>query len=787
MRALHRKMLRDLWQLRGQALAIALVIASGVATYVMFLVTLDSLQLTRDTFYRDYRFPQVFSSLTRAPESLRARIAALPGVDKVDTRVVAPVTIDVAGFNEPVTGVITSVPDHGEPWLNKLYLRTGRGVDGARDDEVVVSEAFASAHGFVLGDSLHVTIKGHRKRLVIVGTAVSPEYINQLRPGGVFPDFKRYGVMWMARTPLAAAYDMDGAFNNVVLGLRNGGDALTVIDHLDQLLLPYGGVGAYPREDQISHRFLHEEFRQLENMSGMFPAIFLAVAAFLLNVVVTRLVATQREQVAALKAFGYGNGAITLHYVGLVMLIVLLGAALGVALGVWMGEQLSGIYSHFFRLPYLIFQVHPAVVAQAVFISAVSALLGIVFAVRRAARLKPAEAMRPEAPALYRQSWLERLGLRRWLSQPARMILRHLSRRPLKSLLSVLGIAFAAAIMMTGRFQGDTVGFMLHVQYQLSQRDDLSVNFVEPTSYRALYNLRALHGVEAVEVFRSVPVRLRAGHRSYRTGIQGLESGGEIKRVLDTALRPVNLPAEGLVLSGYLGELLRVKPGDMLTVEVLEGARPVRLVPVVAMVEQFIGVSAYMDLAALNRLMREAPTISGAYMLVDEPFRVEVYQRLKAMPRIMGTVVREQEIKNFHKTMNETMLFFTWVATLFAGVIAFGVVYNSARITLTERARELASLRVLGLTRGEISYILLGELALLTLAAIPLGLWLGRGLCAYIARTAQTDLYRVPLILEPATYAFAAVVVLLSALVSGLLVRRRLDELDLIAVLKTKE
>ena len=787
MRAIHKKMLRDLWHLRGQAFAIGLVIASGVATYVMFLVTLDSLTQTRDTFYRDYRFPEVFASLTRAPESLRSRIAALPGVDKVDTRVVAPVTLDIAGFPEPVTGLITSVPDHGEPWFNKLFLRAGRGVDGSRDDEVVISEAFAAAHQFEPGDSLYVTIKGRRKELRIVGTAVSPEYIHQLRPGGVFPDFKRYGVMWMARTPLASAYDMDGAFNNVVLSARAGARADDVIDQLDELLAPYGGVGAYPRKDQLSHRFLSEEFRQLENMSGMFPVIFLGVAAFLLNVVVTRLVSTQREQIATLKAFGYGNAQVTLHYAGLVMLIVLLGAAAGVVTGVWLGEKLSAIYTQFFRLPSLIFQIQPAVVLQALLISSVAAMAGILFAVRRAARLRPAEAMRPETPALYRQSWLERVGLRRWLSQPARMILRHLSRRPVKSLLTVVGIAFAAAIMMTGRFQGDTVGFMVHVQYNLSQRDDVAVTFVEPTSYRALYELQSLPGVERVEVFRSVPVRLRFAHRSYRTGIQGMQPGGDIKRVLDTALRPVSLPAEGIVLSDYLGKLLQVKPGDMLTVEVLEGSRPVRQVPVLGLVEQFIGVSAYMDLAALNRLLREGPTISGAYLMVDEPYRAEVYRRLKAIPRIAGTVVREQEIKNFHRTMNETMLFFTWVATLFAGVIAFGVVYNAARITLTERSRELASLRVLGLTRAEISYILLGELALLTLAAIPLGLWLGRWLCDLIARTAQTDLYRVPLILEPATYAFAALVVLLSALASGLLVRRRLDELDLIAVLKTKE
>src|SRR3569832_265680 len=351
MRAIHRKLLRDLWQLKGQALAIGLVIACGVATYVMFLVTLDSLKASRDGFYRDYRFAEVFAALKRAPEPLRLRIAEIDGIDKVDTRGVAPVTIDIAGFPEPVTGVITSVPDAGEPVLNKLYLRAGRMVDDGRADEVVVSEAFAAAHGFEPGDKLNVIIKGRRKQLTIVGTAVSPEYIHQLRPGGVFPDYKRYGVMRMARTPLGKAYDMKGAFNHGVLRLPRSAIAEAVGDALDALRATYGGVGAVAREDQLSHRFLFEEFRQLENLSNIFPAIFLAVAAFLLNVVVTRLVSLQREQIASLKAFGYGNRDVTLHYVELVMIIVVLGSLLGVAAGVWLGLNLSGIYSHFSDCP----------------------------------------------------------------------------------------------------------------------------------------------------------------------------------------------------------------------------------------------------------------------------------------------------------------------------------------------------------------------------------------------------------------------------------------------------
>lgn len=787
MRALDRKLWRDLWQLKGQAAAIAFVIAAGVATYVMFLATLQSLQSSRDSFYRDYRFGDVFAILKRAPETLEDRLRDIPGVSQVSTRVVAPVTIDIADFDEPVTGLITSLPDDHEPLLNDVLLRAGRRVMEGRDDEVVVSEAFADAHGFRPGDKIAVTIKGKRKQLTIVGTGISPEYIHQLSPGGIFPDYKRFGVLWMARTPLANAYEMEGAFNDVVLGLVKGADQDEVIDRLDSLLKRYGGNGAYGRADQPSHHFLHQEFRTLESLSGLFPAIFLGVAAFLLNVVVNRLVGMQREQIATLKAFGYSNVDVGLHYLKLVLVIVLIGSAIGLAAGAWLGYQLAEIYTIFFRLPYLSFRLQVSTAATGVVISAVAALIGTYFAVRRAAGLQPAQAMRPEAPAVYRKSLLERLGLRELLTQPSRMVLRHIGHRPVKSALSVLGIAFSVGILMTGRFQPDTVNFMMHLRYDLAHREDLTITFVEPTSRRAVYNLVGLPGVHYGEGFRRTPVVLHFGQYTHRTLIEGMERDGHLQRLIDAdTRRPVTLPTEGMVLTGYLADQLGLSVGDLITVDLLDQQRTVR-VPFAGRVTQTVGTFAYMDLRAMNRLLQEGDAISGAYLAIDPRDGADIYRELEAMPRVAGTVVREREVQNFRDTMEETMLFYTYVSTVLAGVIAFGVVYNSARITLTERSRDLASLRVLGFTRGEISYILLGELAIITLLAIPLGLYIGRGLCLFIAASLESDLYRVPLILEPSTYAFAATVVAIAAALSALVVRSRLDHLDLIGVLKTRE
>lgn len=787
-RALERKLLRDLWHLRGMVGAISLVILGGVSTYVMSRVTYESLAATLGHYYAQQRFADVFAGLARAPEALAGRLAALPGVERAETRVVADVTLEVEGYGDPVTGRIVSLPPQGEPRLNVPWLRIGRLPAPHADAEVTVSEDFAEAQGLGPGDRITAIIKGRRKPLTIVGLALSPEYMYAIPPGAVFPDYARYGILWMNRRALATAFEMEGAFNDVAFSLQRGASPGEVIDAADALLARYGGLGAYERKDQFSHRFITEELRGLETMATVFPVIFLGVAAFLLNVVVTRLVSLEREQIGTLKAFGYGTGRIVAHYLGLVAAMVTLGIAAGIGVGLWFARGMARIYQDFYSFPYLRAVLDPAVFLEAILVTAAAALGGTVLAVRRAAALPPAVAMRPEPPPMYRSTLLERAGLARRLAEPTRMILRHIARRPLRSAMTVLGIAAAAGILMITNFQRDAIGWMVEVQYVLASREDMTVMFTEPTPRRALYSLEGLDGVGRAEGFRSVPARLVFGHRSYRAALEGIEPGAELQRPLDASLEPVQVPREGLVLTDYLArEILGVAPGQVLVVEVLEGRRPVFEVPVAATTRQYLGVNAYMDREALNRLMREGPAISGARLAVDPERTADLYRELRGMPRVAGTVVRENSIRQFNEMMEQTILFFSFITALLGAFIAFGVVYNSARIALSERGRELASLRVLGFTHAEAGYILLGEIALLTLAALPIGFAFGYALSAYLAAAFASELYRVALVVEPATYALAASVVIGSFAASAVLIWLRIGRLDLVEVLKTRE
>ena len=786
MRPLSTKLARDLWRLRWQVLSIALVVASAIAAIVSFKSGLDSLDASRARYYAESRFAHVFVSLKRAPDPVAARLAAIPGVAAVETRVAAGVVLGVPGLDELAGGRLVSLPPEGGA-LNRLHLRSGRMPLSGRRGEVLASEQFALANGLAPGDSVGALVNGRWERLEIVGVALSPEYVYALGGGAFLTDNRRFGVLWMERGALAAAYDMAGAFNDAALALAPGAGERGVVEHVDRLLARYGGQGAYGRADQPSNHVISDEIRQNRSTGTVIPAFILAVAAFLLNVVLSRLVGTEREQIAVLKAFGYTSAEVARHYLGFAMAAVLLGAAIGIAAGLWLGNGLVGLYAEHFRFPDLRYRASWPLVGAAFAVSVAAAAAGALGAVRRAALLPPAEAMRPEEPARFGRGAVERLLPRGSLSPVGRIIVRNLTRRPLRTLASVLGVGLSVSLVFVVLFFFDGFGYSFDLQFRRAQRQDLTVVFTAPRAPGVRHDLARLPGVERVETFRGVPATMRAGHRSRRVTLLATEPGPELSRVLDRHGRPRAVPGRGLLLSQALADALGVEPGGVVTVEVQEGARQVLRVPVAATVDDLFGANAYVHPGYLARAMGEGPAVSGAHLAVEGGARERVNARLKETPLVAGVTSPASMLRNFEEQVAKNLYTNLLITAVFAGVIALGVVYNGARIALAERARELASLRVLGFTVHEIAVILLGEQAVLLVLGLPAGYAVGFGYAWLWSRWLNGEAYRVPMVLSPSSFVVSAAVICAMAVMAGLAVRRRLHHLDLVAVLKSRE
>lgn len=786
MNALDRKLRRDMVRLKGQAIAIALVMACGVTTLVASLGTQNSLEATRAAYYERFRFAHVFATATRAPDSLLARIGRIEGVSGVGARVAAAGIADVRGFIEPVAVRTVSLDARAARPLNGLYLRRGRMPEDGHGDEVAVDDNFAEAHGLRPGDTLSVTVLGTKHTFRIVGTALSPEFIYAIAPGDIIPDPKRFAVVWAPEPALAAMTDMEGAFNDLVLMLLSGTDPRGVIEAVDEILDPYGGAGAIAREHQVSHSFLQAELDQLDALARIVPPVFLLVAAFLVQMTLTRLVALEREEIGLLKALGYRSGTIAMHYVKLALLVGVVGAAIGVAAGIWLGRGLTALHAENYRFPFLIFRPNAALYVFSIALAGGTALAGALGAVRRVLALAPAVAMSPPAPLAYRTLALER-ALFAFLSPPARMALRHLTRHPLRSSLASIGVAASAGLLITAFYNLDALDEMIDVTFFLTERQDATLALAEPAGPAALSAARRLPGVLRAEPVLTIPATLSKGPRERKVGIRGSPRAPALGRILDGDLKPVTLPPHGLVVSERLASVLDVEAGETVRVQVLSGARREAEVPLRAVIRSYFGLAAYMDIDALARLTGTGPRLNAVNLDLDEARVPDLYAAAKETPSIAGLSLLKRVLAEFRGTVSKNIRIMIALYVTLGSVIAFGVVYNAARISLSERARELASLRVLGFTRAEASGILMRELGVVVLVGIPFGFAFGTLLAWIASGVFSSDLYTLPFIILPHTFARSALVVLVAAFVSALLVRRRIDRLNLIAVLKTRE
>ncbi|SEN58439.1 putative ABC transport system permease protein [Gemmobacter aquatilis] len=783
---LRRKVLRDLARLWPQSLAIALVLAAGVATMILGNGAYSALSDTRARYYDTSRFADVFADVTRAPRALLDDVRAIDGVLAAEARIVKLGLLDLPEMVEPGTILLVSLPEGGGAGLNRLHLRQGRLPDPQSAREMVVSEGFATAHRLSPGATLTVVMNGQRRDLMITGIALSPEFIYALGPGEMMPDPRRFGIGWLPRESLAGAYDLEGAFSNLVLVLAPGAPIERVIADVDRLTAPYGGTGATARADLTSHAFLDAELKQLGAMVHVLPPIFLLVAAMLVNMTLSRLVTLEREQIGLFKAIGYAPRAIAQHYVEFVLTIAILGIAIGFAAGAWMGAGLARLYARFFSFPFLVFSNDPRIYALAALVTAGAAVTGALFAVRAVLALPPAVAMAPPAPAEYRQQggtlW-RRLGFR----QTRIMTARHLMRWPMRTLSGILGVALSVAILVASLWSFGSIERMIDITFFRTERQDVQMVFGQPEPLRAVFAARQMPGVMVAEPFRAAAAQISHRNLLRKVTVIGRPAEPRLSRVLAPDLRPMDMPEAGLILSETLAQVLEVRPGDNVTVTFLDGARRSLTLPVSGVSVGYVGLGATMDIGALNRATGGGQMISGVNLLIDPAGLEEFFDAAAASPKTGFIAVMGLTVARFRATLAENITVMITVYVALAAIIAVGVIYNFSRISLSEQGRELASLRVLGFTRAEVAAILFSELAVIVLLAQPLGWAIGFGMGLAMAGAFSSDLYRVPFVIGPAVYATASLVVCTAAALSALAVRQRINRLDLIEVLKTRE
>lgn len=784
MTMLRRKLIRDLRRHKGQMSAIVLVLACGIATLAMSLGTMSGLRRATDDLYGDYGLADVFVGVSQVPSALARELRDLPGIESLQMRIVADVRVQVTGLADQATARLIGIAPVSDPRLNRLVLREGRHPDAARRGEILAGEAFFKANRLQLGDALQAVVYGRRLDLTIVGVVISPEYVFTIRDGAGIPDNRRYGALWMNYDELASAVGMPNACNDLAFLLDPTASTAEVIAALDRKLQPYGGRGAYGRGDLISYRYTSEAITQLASMAVFSPVFFFAVAAFLVHMALSRLIDTQREQIATLRAFGFTRREISAHYLQLVLLLATGGSVVGIGVGYYLAQLAVESYRELYRVPNLQSQIGWELITTAAIAALAACGLGAIQAVRRAVNLPPAVGMRPEPPVRYRHAaWWDALAVH--FAQTTRMILRHLHRRPWRAAFACLGIALAVAVMVLGCFVQDAIEYIIDYEFQRARHQQVTVFFQSPQPAAARYHVQRWPGVLECELFHAAAVRIGDEHRRRTVTLTGLSPTAGLFRPRNSKDAPIEL-GDGIALSESLAAALNVNLGSCVRVESLAGQRRVFQAIVTALVTDFSGLNAYMSADVLGRQLQERDSHSGALLTCDERQLDALYDALRATPQVTTFNVTRATLDNFWSGARNLLLMRAFNIG-FAVVIAVGVVYNTARISLAERLRELATLRVLGFTRGEVSYVLVGELALLTLAALPIGMTLGKWFARLFVDAVSTETQRLPLVISSSTYGWAALIVLTTALFSAWIVRRYVSHLSLMEILRAKD
>jgi putative ABC transport system permease protein len=790
MAVLHKKLLRTILTSWGQSLAVAMVMLCGIASYVSVYSAYLNLGLTRDTYYAHNRLADFEIMLERAPLSAVFKTEEIPGVREARGRIVKDVNVDIDGVNEPRTGRLISMPSHRHPVINDLVLLSGRYFEPGVQNEVILSDRFARENGLDVGDSLRATIAEKKHTLRIVGLALSPEYVYMIsNVQELIPSPARFGILWVPEEFAEAALSMKAACNNIV-GLADTPDALdAILGRAEKLLNPYGVFAKVKKEDQISNRFLSDEITGLGVSAKIIPTLFLGIAAMILLVLLNRMVRTERTQIGLMKAYGYSSVTVALHYLEYALILAAAGCIGGVAVGQWMAQGMLNMYVQFYQFPILEFRLYPDVLVRAVSIAAVFSTAGALFAAVRAARIHPAESMRPEAPRSGHRIWLERLpGIWRRVSFTGKMILRNLSRNAFRAGLNVFGVMVSTGLLIMGFFSMDCMQFGMNFQFQEVQREDVKVSFQTEHGLRTLHDMARFSQVRRAEPLLQYPFEARSGWRKKDIIVIGLPRASELQKLMNFSGEEVPVPEEGLVLSERLANTLGVQPGGRLLLKPLMGrVTREREVTVRQTTQQFLGTAAYMDIEALSRILDEPFAMNAALLRIEEGTEASLKRRLKDVAGVAAVGFSRDAYQSLMDTIVQSMRITNVTLLIFAGVIAFAIIYNVTSVSLAERQRELASLRVLGLTPGEVGRILYEENVLTGVLGAALGIPFGLAICLLLVHLYDNDLYRLPFHVEQRSLVISVLSTLGFVLLANLAVRRRIQRLDLVEVLKARE
>ncbi len=773
-------------------MAVALVVMIGVSIYISMNTAYYNLDHSRDVFYRENHFADYYFHVVRAPYQVIKRIEALSGVDMVTGRVQMDVplmrenadrgTIRLTGYHLPL-----------DKEVNRIQLLSGRMFDkdpsGGRI-EVLTDPQFAAANRLNPGDSLVVAAQGREVTLTVTGTAGGPEFIYPMKDAAsLMPEPESFGIIMAPLNQVQQVLGYPGQVNQVLITVAPGYDEEKVAEQVEKILEPYGNLASYPRKDQLSHAMLDAELEGLQKSASSLPAVFLVLAAIIQYVMLGRMIKTQRREIGILKALGFDRRRIVMHYAGYSMMITLLGAVLGIIFGIMLSSVFSKAYAIFFNLPQEIGGLNVKAIFYGLIFSLAAGAAAGLGASRGILSLNPAESMRSEPPRVS-----GRIGLERWtwlwrkLDNYWRMSIRTVWRNGWRSFFTMVGVMFAAGMLIIAFFADDSMDYMLTQHFAFEKSYDYLIRFTEPVKEYEILNISRLEGVVKSEPLLEVPVRVSFGVREEDDLLLGMNPGTTLKTVFNEDGDLLAIPQDGVLMNDMTAKKLGVKVGDQVTIEtrMQSGVSQETSLKVLGINHQMIGSGSYVSLKQANQVLRESRIVTAVMLKVDPGKAADIEKELNRMTGVSSIQSRQRELEGFEKQMGY-MIYFVVIMVSFAVILGFAIVYNSSVIGFSERQRELALLKMMGFSDREVGGLLLRETLLQSIPGMLLGLPFGRMMSQWWVAAISTEAFTFPVVVYPRTYIVSAIFGVLFVLAAHWFASRGIRHIEPTELLKNND
>jgi putative ABC transport system permease protein len=793
MLSLDKKLLRELWKIKGQVLAVTSVIACGITMYIAFYSAFLNLELSRDTYYAKYRFHDFSIQMEKAPLNSVFKIQNLPGVRAVSGRVVKDVTVSLKDKDELIIGRIIGLDSRKKSIIDNIHLVSGRLLTPGETNVCLVDDKFLKANKLNTGDFITVTLNGRKQNLKIIGTAMSPEFIYAIRNAfEIIANPEKFGIIWVNDDWIDTAFNMKGFYNEIIGEVYEQDNLDNILDSAGKILDSYGVYSKVKRKDQISNFIINSKIDGIKGASKTVPVIFLMIASVILLIVISRLVKRERTFIGLLKAYGYTNLEISFHYIKFASVIGLIGGLMGIAFGEWLSFGLINIYAQSFTFPELQFKFYTSSAVIGVLISLTCSLISALIAVEGVVKIMPATAMKESISSLVSvKTPFERIKIV-WdnVSFTNKIILRNVWRYPFRSAFTAVGVMLSTTILFLGYFMNDSMGFLVDYQFNKIQKEDIKITFYLERNIKAFYEALRFPNIKKAEPMLLYPFELKNKWHIKQSVIYGLKKQPQLFGLINSDGKEIEAPSYGILLSERIARELDVKKGSKLIIKPLMGKIDTEKEVIVAgTIKLYMGDGAYMNIDTLSNLLGNSTILNSILLKVDSPQDIpELNKIFKDIPAISSVELKKDVIDNFSKNIANSLSSMNVIFTIFAGIIAIAVIYNSTVINITEREREIASLQVLGFTESEVGRIVFNENIWLSLIGMFLGLPAGYLLCKVMTATVyNTDLFRLPFYVSNRTYIICAFTMTFFVFMTNMYMKKRIAKIDLVEVLKTRE